>query len=62
MIETPLWLNGAYGSEHWLQLEKESWTPSGPTDRFRFIRNLTQPVLTVLLPDPAIKIYRCKNR
>lgn len=54
MNEIPLWSDGAPGSEGWTQLEKESWTPPASPHRFRFIRNVTQPTLTVFLPDPQI--------
>jgi acetyl esterase/lipase len=54
MNEIPSWPEGAPGSEGWTQLEKESWTPPASPVRFRFIRNVTQPTLTVFLPDPQI--------
>jgi len=44
----PIWPNGAPGSEHWTQQEQE--TRSRPAGH-RFVRNITQPTLTVFLPD-----------
>jgi acetyl esterase/lipase len=52
--EIPLWPNGAPGSEHWKQLEKEFWTPPGAKDRIRLVRNVTQPTLTAFLLEPEI--------
>jgi acetyl esterase/lipase len=48
----PLWPNGAPGSENWSQREKdyvfdEPWT-------HRVTRNVTDPTLTVFLPEPAL--------
>lgn len=54
MTEIPLWSNGAPGSETWTQLEKEFWTPPESPERFRLVRNVTRPTLTVFLPDPSI--------
>jgi acetyl esterase/lipase len=47
-----LWTNGAPGSENWRQQEKdyvfnEPWT-------HRITRNVTDPTLTVFLPEPAV--------
>jgi acetyl esterase/lipase len=54
MTELLLWPNGAPGSESWTQLEKESWISPESPERFRLVRNLTQPTLTAFLPDPTI--------
>jgi hypothetical protein len=54
MNEIPFWPNGAPEPKTWMQLEKESWTPAESAVRFRFFRNVTQPTLTVFLPDPEI--------
>jgi len=46
-----IWPGGAPGSEDWTQQEQETRSqPHGHT----FVRNITQPTITVFLPDPAI--------
>lgn len=47
-----LWPDGAPGTESWTQQEQEE--DAAPPARFRIVRNVTQPTLTVFLPDPAI--------
>ena len=46
-----LWPDGAPGSEGWTQQEHESLTP--PPIGIRVVRNVTQPTLTVYVPDRA---------
>jgi len=46
----PIWPEGAPGSEGWTQQECETLAPP-PYQRY--VRNITQPTLTVFLPDPA---------
>lgn len=47
-----LWPNGAPGTESWTHQEYEEMAP--PPARFRLVRDVTQPTLTVFLPPPAI--------
>jgi acetyl esterase/lipase len=47
----PLWPDGAPGSEGWAQQEQESLAP--PPIGITVVRNVTQPTLTVFLPDRA---------
>ena len=47
----PIWPGAAPGSEHAQQREQTSLFPSG---KFSVIRNVTQPTLSVYLPDPAV--------
>ena len=46
-----MWPNGVPGTEDWTQQEKEFFSP--PPISFRNVRNVTQPTLTVFLPDPS---------
>jgi len=45
----PLWPDGAPGSEGWTQHEQESTIPPD----LKVVRNVTQPTLTVYLPEPS---------
>jgi acetyl esterase/lipase len=48
----PLWPDGAPGSAHWTQQEKDyTFTEPWP---HRITRNVTNPTLTISLPDPAM--------
>ena len=50
----PLFLNGAPGTEHWTQLEKISMSVPVNDSSIRLVRNVTNPSLTVFLPDRKI--------
>ena len=50
-----LWPDGAPGTEHWSQTEKESQlTIPAANITITVTRNVTQPTLTAYLPDPSI--------
>lgn len=46
----PIWPNGVPGSEDWTQ--QEQITPPSAARNIPVVRNVTQPTLTVYLPDP----------
>jgi acetyl esterase/lipase len=48
----PLWPDGAPGSEDWSQQEQE--TVNYPPFEIKIVRNIAQPTVTVMLPDPAV--------
>ena len=50
----PLFPNGAPGTEHWTQTEKVSISVPVNDSSIRLVRNVTNPSLTVFLPDPKI--------
>ena len=50
----PLFPNGAPGTEHWTQLEKISMSVPVNDSSIRLVRNVTNPSLTVFLPDRKI--------
>ena len=50
----PLFPNGAPGTEHWTQIEKNSMSVPVNDSSIRLVRNVTNPTLTVFLPDPKI--------
>ena len=51
-VVVPLWPNGARGSEDWSQQEQE--TDGFPPLDIKIVRNIAQPTVTAMLPDPAV--------
>ena len=54
----PVWTGAAPGSENWTQKEETTVFPGHPTGG-SLVRNVTQPTLTVFLPDPSIAKWDC---
>src|SRR5260370_15549161 len=53
-----VWPKGTPGTEHWSQQEQETLNPSprfnNLVKNLKVVRNISQPTLTVYLPDPAV--------